>query len=111
MAGPDNTGCVQYATTFTAPCSFNARAASHRVFAVSMSTGTLSLVACALGRRPGFGTLIGPVITGPGVQVALSLLERDYEAELTASQVLDLSAMREALATGTDSRPYIKKPD
>ncbi|MDQ1303032.1 MAG: pilus assembly protein FimV [Pseudomonadota bacterium] len=42
---------------------------------------------------------------------ALSLLERDYEAELTASQVLDLSAMREALATGTDSRPYIKKPD
>ena len=30
---------------------------------------------------------------------------------LTASQVLDLSAMREALATGTDSRPYIKKPD
>jgi hypothetical protein len=42
---------------------------------------------------------------------ALSLLERDYEDELTASQVLDLSAMREALATGTDSRPYIKKPD
>jgi hypothetical protein len=42
---------------------------------------------------------------------ALSLLERDYETELTASQVLDLSAMREALATGTDSRPYIKKPD
>ncbi|MBM4221787.1 MAG: hypothetical protein FJ170_07560 [Gammaproteobacteria bacterium] len=42
---------------------------------------------------------------------ALSLLERDYEAELTASQVLDLSAMREALATGTDSMPYIKKPD
>ncbi|MCL4791185.1 MAG: LysM peptidoglycan-binding domain-containing protein [Gammaproteobacteria bacterium] len=42
---------------------------------------------------------------------ALSLLERDYEAELTASQVLDLSAMREALATGTDSKPFIKKPD
>lgn len=42
---------------------------------------------------------------------ALSLLERDYEAELTASQVLDLSAMREALATGTDSMPFIKKPD
>lgn len=42
---------------------------------------------------------------------ALSLLERDYESELTASQVLDLSAMREALATGTDSMPYIKKPD
>lgn len=42
---------------------------------------------------------------------ALSLLERDYEAELTASQVLDLSAMREALATGTDSTPFIKKPD
>jgi pilus assembly protein FimV len=42
---------------------------------------------------------------------ALSLLERDYEAELTASQVLDLSAMREALATGTDSMPFIKNPD
>ncbi len=42
---------------------------------------------------------------------ALSLLERDYEAELTASQVLDLSAMRKALATGTDSTPFIKKPD
>ena len=42
---------------------------------------------------------------------ALSLLERDYEADLTASQVLDLSTMREALATGTDSRPYIKQPD
>jgi hypothetical protein len=41
---------------------------------------------------------------------ALSLLERDYESELTASQVLDLSAMREALATGTDSMPFIKKP-
>ena len=42
---------------------------------------------------------------------ALSLLERDYEADLTSSQVLDLSTMREALATGTDSRPYIKQPD
>lgn len=42
---------------------------------------------------------------------ALSLLERDYETELTASQVLDLSAMREALATGTDSMPVIRKPD
>jgi Tfp pilus assembly protein FimV len=42
---------------------------------------------------------------------ALSLLERDYEAELTASQVLDLSAVREALATGTDSMPFIKNPD
>jgi hypothetical protein len=42
---------------------------------------------------------------------ALSLLERDYEAELTASQVLDLSAMREALATGTDSKPYFRKPE
>jgi pilus assembly protein FimV len=42
---------------------------------------------------------------------ALSLLERDYEADLTASQVLDLSTMREALATGTDSMPFIKKPD
>ena len=28
---------------------------------------------------------------------ALTLLERDYEEELTASQVLDMSAVREAL--------------
>src|SRR5258708_25333575 len=34
-AWPDNTGCVQYATTRSAPCSFNASAAAHSVFAVS----------------------------------------------------------------------------
>jgi len=33
---------------------------------------------------------------------ALNLLERDYEEELTASQVLDLSAMRQALANAAD---------
>src|SRR5260221_170425 len=32
-AGPDNTGCVQYATTRTAPCSFNARARRAAVLA------------------------------------------------------------------------------
>jgi hypothetical protein len=33
---------------------------------------------------------------------ALTLLERDYEEELTASQVLDMSAMRKALGDGAD---------
>src|SRR5258707_5887280 len=41
-AGPDNTGCVQYATTRTAPCSFNARAASHKVFAVSTMSSMIT---------------------------------------------------------------------
>jgi hypothetical protein len=40
---------------------------------------------------------------------ALTLLERDYEEELTASQVLDLSAMREALAAGEQPEPMLRK--
>src|ERR1700722_20833740 len=31
IAGPDNTGCVQYATTLRAPLRFNAAAAAHNV--------------------------------------------------------------------------------
>lgn len=36
---------------------------------------------------------------------ALTLLERDYEEELTASQVLDMSAVRDALGDGPDDEP------
>lgn len=38
---------------------------------------------------------------------ALTLLERDYEEELTASQVLDMSAMRDALANDLDEPTQI----
>jgi hypothetical protein len=38
---------------------------------------------------------------------ALTLLERDYEEELTASQVLDMSAVREALGNELDEPTQI----
>lgn len=38
---------------------------------------------------------------------ALTLLERDYEEELTASQVLDMSAVRDALGDGPDEPTQI----
>src|SRR5205823_6852996 len=41
-AGPLSTGCVQYATTRTAPCSFNARAASQSVLAVSTMSSMIT---------------------------------------------------------------------
>lgn len=40
---------------------------------------------------------------------ALTLLERDYEEELTASQVLDMSAVREALGDGPDDPTQISE--
>lgn len=40
---------------------------------------------------------------------ALSLLERDYENELTASQVLDLSAMRDALGDDNDEPTQLRE--
>src|SRR6185369_16133075 len=43
-AGPDSTACVQYATTRTAPCSFNAFAASQSVFAVSTMSSMITHV-------------------------------------------------------------------
>jgi hypothetical protein len=39
---------------------------------------------------------------------ALTLLERDYEEELTASQVLDMSAVREALGSDFDEPTEIR---
>ena len=43
-APPDSTGCVQYATTFFAPCSFSAVAALHSVFAVSTMSSMITHV-------------------------------------------------------------------
>ncbi|MBL8201801.1 MAG: LysM peptidoglycan-binding domain-containing protein [Chromatiales bacterium] len=40
---------------------------------------------------------------------ALTLLERDYEEELTASQVLDMSAMREALGNELDEPTQVSE--
>jgi hypothetical protein len=39
---------------------------------------------------------------------ALTLLERDYEEELTASQVLDMSAVRQALGSDFDEPTQIR---
>ena len=41
---------------------------------------------------------------------ALTLLERDYEEELTASQVLDMSAVRAALGDDFDEPTHIRQP-
>ena len=43
-APPESTGCVQYATTFFAPCSFSADAALHSVFAVSTMSSMITHV-------------------------------------------------------------------
>src|SRR5690606_2278167 len=40
MAGPESTGCVQYATTLRAPFFFSAAAAAHSVPAVSTMSST-----------------------------------------------------------------------
>jgi uncharacterized membrane protein YczE len=45
-------------------------------FAIWLTIGVLTLVAWALGRRPGFGTLAAPLIVGPTVQVVYHWLER-----------------------------------
>lgn len=44
--------------------------------AVWLTIGSLAVFAWALGRRPGVGTLVGPLITGPVIQASLHLLER-----------------------------------
>jgi uncharacterized membrane protein YczE len=42
--------------------------------AVWLVIATLVVASWAMGRRPGFGTLAAPLITGPAMQVSLSLL-------------------------------------
>ena len=43
-APPERTGCVQYATTLRAPCSFSAVAALQSVFAVSTMSSMITQV-------------------------------------------------------------------
>ena len=45
-------------------------------FAVWITIGALTLLAWALGRRPGLATIIGPFIVGPTMQVVLANLQR-----------------------------------
>lgn len=44
--------------------------------AVWVVVGAMAAVAWALGRRPGVGTLVGPMIAGPVMQATVSLLDR-----------------------------------
>ena len=64
------------------------------MFAVWLTIGSLAAVAWALGRRPGFGTLIGPLVTGPVMQLVLSLLQRyDAPQHLVAKVAVHLLAI------------------
>ena len=45
-------------------------------FAVWLTVGTLMLLAWALGRRPGLGTVVGPIVVGPTMQWMLHQLEQ-----------------------------------
>lgn len=45
-------------------------------FAVWATVGTLIAVSWALGRRPGFGTVLSPFLIGPILQSVLAVLER-----------------------------------
>jgi uncharacterized membrane protein YczE len=44
--------------------------------AVWLTIGSMSALAWVLGRRPGLGTMVGPFVAGPVMQVALTWLER-----------------------------------
>lgn len=62
--------------------------------AVWLTIGSLAALAWALGKRPGFGTLIGPLVTGPIMQVVLSLLDRfDAPEHLVVKVVVHLLAI------------------
>lgn len=65
--------------------------------AVWMTIGTLALFAWALGRRPGFGTLVGPLVTGPIMQLVLSFLHRypspEHLVEKIAVHLLAIGAV------------------
>jgi uncharacterized membrane protein YczE len=63
-------------------------------FAIWLTIGSLTLVAWALGRRPGFGTLAAPLIVGPTVQVIYGWLERfDPPNQLVVKIAIQLTAI------------------
>jgi uncharacterized membrane protein YczE len=45
------------------------------MFAVWGTVGALTLVAWALGRRPGLGTVVAPIVIGPVMQATLAAIE------------------------------------
>lgn len=64
------------------------------MLAVWTTVGVLTLVAWVLGRRPGVGTIVGPVIVGPTMQFGQSLLGRfDQPSGLAAHLVVHLLAI------------------
>lgn len=44
--------------------------------AVWLTIGSMSALAWVLGRRPGIGTLLGPLVAGPVIQIALAWMQR-----------------------------------
>ena len=46
------------------------------MIAVWLTIGSMSALAWVLGRRPGIGTLVGPLVAGPVIQVALSWMQQ-----------------------------------
>jgi uncharacterized protein len=64
------------------------------MFAVWITFGAMVACAWALGRRPGWGTLVGPLLGGPVMQVALSQIGR-FEApeHMVAKIVVHLLAI------------------
>lgn len=45
-------------------------------FAVWLTIGAMLAIAWAIGRRPGPGSVIGPIVVGPAMQLALEQLQR-----------------------------------
>ena len=56
--------------------------------------GVLTLIAWMLGRRPGFGTVLGPIVVGPTMQWVLHWLERfDPPSSLLVRLVIQFLAV------------------
>ena len=75
IAGPDNTGCVQYATSLAAPCSFNAFAASDNGCPPTRNRDRSLLC----GLEP--GNTLGPTVRRPDVDA----VEGDSVRETTTA--------------------------
>jgi uncharacterized membrane protein YczE len=57
-------------------------------FAVWITIGALTLVAWALGRRPGLATVVGPFLAGPTMQVMLANLQRSEPPDWLAVKIV-----------------------
>lgn len=56
--------------------------------AMWLTIGAMALVARLLGRRPGIGTLLAPLVIGPVVQVTTEILERFQAPDSTIAGVM-----------------------